>query len=247
MNAMKATRFEFEQRFWIIGLIFFAGFSCYSIDPVNAGNWLQQMLFRTSSETARGRHELQMVFAAATLLVAVSALIRTWAAAYLKADVVHDAKVRTDSVVADGPYRYVRNPLYLALLLMTIGTGLLASRVGLVVLVLGIFLFQLRLIGREEHDLLETQGASYAAYRSAVPALFPSLRPRLAAGETVPRWGQAWLSESFFWGFTAAMGLFAVTLNTRLYYIVTGASLLGYVLLMMVWKRGAVKTEGSVS
>ena len=34
---MRASRFEFEYRFWIIGLIFWIGFYLYRVDPVNSG------------------------------------------------------------------------------------------------------------------------------------------------------------------------------------------------------------------
>jgi protein-S-isoprenylcysteine O-methyltransferase Ste14 len=233
---MKATTFEFRQRFWIISLIFFIGFFCYSIDPVNMGVWLQGMFAGASLETVHSRHELQLIFGLAAVLVALSALLRTWAAAYLQADVVHDSKIRTDSVVADGPYRHLRNPLYLALVLMAAGMGLMASRAGFVVIVAGIFIFQLRLIGREEQDLLKTQGESYAAYRKAVPRLWPSLSPRLPAGGTKPRWAQAWLSESFFWGFAIGSAAFACTLDQKYTLVITGASLAGYILVVFVWK-----------
>ena len=33
--AFRATKFEFEQRFWMIGVIFSAGFWLYAIDKTN--------------------------------------------------------------------------------------------------------------------------------------------------------------------------------------------------------------------
>src|SRR5262250_2812371 len=46
-------------------------------------------------------------------LLGVAAMLRTWASAYLHAEVVYASEVKTEALVADGPYRRVRNPLYL--------------------------------------------------------------------------------------------------------------------------------------
>src|SRR5712692_873879 len=103
---MRATTFEFRQRFWIIAGVFAAGFACYWIDHVNA------------AQALAGGH-VRLVFGLGAGVAALAALIRTWAAAYLRTEVVKDSALHTDRLVADGPYRHVRNPLYL-------GTALLA-------------------------------------------------------------------------------------------------------------------------
>src|SRR3989442_13506873 len=56
----------------------------------------------------------RLLFAFAAFWLVVAALIRTWASSYLRAAVVYAAEVKTESLVADGPYRQVRNPLYFA-------------------------------------------------------------------------------------------------------------------------------------
>jgi hypothetical protein len=164
-------------------------------------------------------------------------LIRTWGTAYLKNEVVRDDVVRADSVVADGPYRYVRNPLYLGSLMMAVGLAPMAPPIGCVVLVGGMAFFFLRLIGREEAFLLEKQGDAYRAYIERVPRLWPALRPRLPAGGTQPRWGQAWAAEMWMWILFAACVVFAATLNPSLFdYIVWGGFAL-YMPLRFVMKR----------
>ncbi|MBA0088129.1 MAG: hypothetical protein HRJ53_24355 [Acidobacteria bacterium Pan2503] len=60
--------------------------------------------------------------------------------------------------MADGPYRHVRNPLYLGTFLMSTGLGFLANRSGFVVLAAGAAIRILRLIGREEAELEKQQG-----------------------------------------------------------------------------------------
>src|SRR5205085_12352115 len=151
-----------------------------AFDEVNAAvGLLSSMGRRNNMDSLRVTHQLQAIFAGAATLVAISAMIRTWATAYLDSDVVHDARLRTEGVVADGPYRYVRNPLYLANVVMTLGMGMMASRLGLVVLVCLNLLFVYRLILREEAELLSKQGERYQQFCNTVPRLWPSLTPRL--------------------------------------------------------------------
>ncbi|MBA3962456.1 MAG: hypothetical protein H0X40_11215 [Chthoniobacterales bacterium] len=75
---------------------------------------------------------------------------------------MHDTGQHSDALVADGPFRYVRNPLYLANPIMAAGIGVLASRAGFIFLVAANCFFVYRLIFREEASLLASQGESYA-------------------------------------------------------------------------------------
>ena len=134
---------------------------------------------------------IRAAFAFAALLVVLAALIRTWAAAYLRSSVVHDGQLHTDALVASGPYRYVRNPLYIGGLLLSVGMGMVASRTGAIVIIGGALAITLALIDAEERHLTAAQGESYAAYRRSVPRLVPSLTPRLPAANLAPRWTHA--------------------------------------------------------
>ena len=142
---MRATAFEFRYRFWFIFLLFWAAFSFYLVDHRSAGVALVRLL----SSGPATESAVHVIFGLAALLIGIAALLRTWAAAYLQSERVHDANLRTEGVVADGPYRHVRNPLYLGNLLLAVGMGLIASRLGFLILVGGHLIFLLRLIGRE--------------------------------------------------------------------------------------------------
>lgn len=227
---MRATKFEFRYRFWIIGLIFWAGFSCYSFDRMNAGEALSRWLVGAPADPHSARFQLviHLVFALGTALAIAAAAIRTWGAAYLKSAVVHDLDFHNEALVADGPYRWVRNPLYLGGVLLGAGMGFLASAAGWFVIVILLYVFYLRLIAREEAELRKTQGEPYAAYCARVPRLWPALWPRVASGGMKPRWKQAFAGESFMWVFAVAIAAFAVTFDQRIAFGIIGIVLFGY-------------------
>ncbi len=235
---MRATDFEFRHRFWIIFLLFWAAFSAYFIDHRIAGAVLARLFLAGGNlKSAAGERTLHAVFFAAALLVGLAALLRSWASAYLRSELVHDPNLRTEGVVADGPYRHLRNPLYFGNLLLAAGMGLLASPLGFLILVAGHVVFLLRLIGREEAELAATQGDSYRAYRAAVPRLWPSLRPRLPSGGREPRWLQGFVGETFLWLLFAGSLYFAITLNGRAIPYVVAVGVAAYFLIRTIQKR----------
>ncbi len=225
---MRATHFEFRHRFWCLGLIFTLGFFCYRWDPRNVVVAALTACGVDAPTAGPGLGILRACFAAGALVAAGGAALRTWAAAYLDSDVVHDPRLHTERVVADGPYRRVRNPLYLGLLLIAVGFSLLASRLGAAVILVGITLFSLRLIGREEDDLRAARGEAYERYRRSVPRLLPAVRPRLPRGGGVPHWAQALAGEAFAWGFAVALAVYAATLRMRPYLWALGGSMAVY-------------------
>ena len=83
-----------------------------------------------------------------------------------------------ERLVVGGAYRYVRNPMYVAVLAAIIGQSLLLGRLGLV-LYAGAVWAAVAVFVRfyEEPTLARRFGADYEAYRRAVPAWLPRLRP----------------------------------------------------------------------
>ncbi len=81
-------------------------------------------------------------------------------------------------LVVGGLYRYVRNPMYLALVTAIAGQALLFGQLGLLlyaVAILGITFGFVRLY--EEPALAAQFGDEYERYRHAVPGWWPRLRP----------------------------------------------------------------------
>jgi protein-S-isoprenylcysteine O-methyltransferase Ste14 len=241
---MRATKFEFEQRFWIFGAIFWIGFGLYGIDHKNFAVGLLQII-APSMDDAHATVVVRLFFCFGAILVFFAAWIRTWATSYLRAEVVHDTIQHSESLVAAGPYRHVRNPLYFANLFMAAGAGVMASRIGWAFMVMAMWLFNYRLILREEEGLRTTQGPSYAAYLKAVPRLWPSLTPRVPSAAEAPRWGQAFAAEMIFWIFGGAGLCFAITLNPRIAGIVLASGFAFYFIVLPILKKRAARDASS--
>lgn len=81
-------------------------------------------------------------------------------------------------LVLGGLYRYVRNPMYVAVVSAIAGEALLLGQLSL--LIYGAVVFGIMagfVYFYEEPDLSERFGAEYDEYRKAVPAWWPRLRP----------------------------------------------------------------------
>jgi len=220
---MHATNWEFRNRALIFGLILAFAFQFYFVDHHNAAEALAKPLAATLG--ANSDLTVRALLALGTLLVVVAALLRTWASAYLQAEVVYAGEVKSASLVADGPYRHVRNPLYFANVLMAIGMGVLTSRIGFFVLFGLMAVFCYRLILREEAELSAAQGGRYQQYREAVPRLWPSLRSCVASAEGRANWASGFKSEFWYWGLALALVVFAITLRTLLFFLILGGSI----------------------
>lgn len=155
-----------------------------------------------------------MSLASATLTVTIlavacavaAAVWRAWGTAYLHAAVVYDDHMHADQVIADGPFRRVRNPLYFGTLLHLLALSILMSPSGAVFAVLTALIFQSLLVAGEERLLLAQRGEQYTAYIKTVPRWIPTLRTKIASSRARPRWGPALLGE-FYFGAVAAIFL----------------------------------------
>ena len=83
-----------------------------------------------------------------------------------------------DRLVVGGEYRYVRNPMYVAVTATILGQALLLWRpVLLIYAAVVATAFVAFVLGYEQPTLSRQFGASYEAYRRAVPAWWPRWRP----------------------------------------------------------------------
>ena len=197
---MKATAFEFRFRFIIILLLYAVGFwvpwtwtAGHYLPPASTA-WLG-----LSTALARWGMDLEAATWLVTGLAIVAGLaggwLRLWGTAYLSASVVHSGAMHGDQIMAAGPYRYVRNPLYLGSFFLAVSIAILMPPSGAVVFLVLIALFYFRLILGEEAFLASQQGQPYLEYKKQVPRLIPSLRARIGQQAAQPQWGISLVSE----------------------------------------------------
>ena len=200
---MIATAIEFRLRYVIFLVLWVLGFTSpwdrlLHLDSIRTWQFLAAWPARSG----------WMSFSAATLAVLIvgilcaflAAALRTWAAAYLGAFLTHDNAMHGDRIVSAGPYRYLRNPLYLGAFLHTLALALLMPPSGAIFCILAIGLFEGHLIAGEERFLTAKLGESYLAYCAKVPRILPSVARRIAASTLRPHWPAAFLGEIYFWG-----------------------------------------------
>jgi protein-S-isoprenylcysteine O-methyltransferase Ste14 len=84
----------------------------------------------------------------------------------------------TERLVAGGTYRYVRNPMYLAVGALIVGQALVLGQAGLLVYAAAFGAAVAAFVhGYEEPVLAQRFGPEYEGYRRAVPAWWPRLTP----------------------------------------------------------------------
>ena len=217
-SLANASVFEFKHRDIIIRLIYLIAVLCYLFDPAMVASLLAERLATQFGVLAeRAKHAV--LFAGAGL-VGLAVLIRTWATAYLRYDVMRNPRIHTDRLISEGPFGHLRNPLYFGNLLMVAGVSLSMSRSGLVVLVVGSLLFIHRLIGREESELAQTHGESFRDYCTAVPRWVPSLKPPKCMTGHIPSFKNGVVGELFLWIIALALTAYAAIFDSRLFGII---------------------------
>lgn len=84
----------------------------------------------------------------------------------------------TEHLVVSGPNRYIRNPMYFGLIVVLLGQTLLFGHAALLWYTAAAWLVTAAFVRWYEEPTLTRQfGADYCAYRRAVPAWWPRLRP----------------------------------------------------------------------
>jgi protein-S-isoprenylcysteine O-methyltransferase Ste14 len=84
----------------------------------------------------------------------------------------------TRHLVVSGPYRHVRNPMYVSVLAVILGQGLLLPSEGVLLYGALVFLaFHAFVLAYEEPTLRRKYGPEYEAFCRHVPRWIPRLRP----------------------------------------------------------------------
>ena len=221
---MQATHFEYRFRFAIHALIYILGFTApwlfaRSLTGVPGFTTSSTWLVISTSLTKQG----WLAFDAATvtllvialLLTGLGAWLRVWGSAYVGSSIVKSPSMHGEAMLADGPYRRTRNPLYLGTLLHTLGVTLLMPPSGAVFSVVLLWVFQVRLALAEEPFLAARFGQAYLDYKKAVPRFLPATKPQIAAAVARPHWIQAMLGEIYFLAMFLVLAIFGWSFNAQ--------------------------------
>jgi protein-S-isoprenylcysteine O-methyltransferase Ste14 len=216
---MKATALEFRFRLWLSFAIIALGFWAPWIEPLGWSRhtklwlWLGFELGGLGISSTAG---IEIVTVLAIVAAAVAFLLRLWGTAYLGTRTVFNAEMKAGQVLADGPYRHLRNPLYLGSFLTIVAMSVLMPPSGAIVSLALLAVFLVRLILGEEAFLKPQLGEPYAAYLKAVPRIFPSPWPRVAPSGGKPDFLRALIGELFPLGVLVSFAVFSWQYNSDL-------------------------------
>jgi protein-S-isoprenylcysteine O-methyltransferase Ste14 len=112
----------------------------------------------------------------AVTFVAAALLIHSFARFVIEGSGTPSPSAPTERLVVGGLYRYVRNPMYLAVLSAILGQALLLGQAVLLPYAVVVMAAVVSFVHwYEEPTLSERYGPAYDAYRTSVPGWFPRL------------------------------------------------------------------------
>jgi protein-S-isoprenylcysteine O-methyltransferase Ste14 len=221
---MQATGFEYRFRFPIHAVIYVLGFTAPwifvpALADVPGFTGSSTWLIFSSMLASQG----WLTFSAATIVLllvallftAFGAVLRIWGSAYVGSSVVKSPTMHGAAMLADGPYRRTRNPLYLGTLLHTLGVAILMPPSGALFAVVLLWIFQVRLALAEEPFLAARFGQPYLDYKAAVSRFLPSLTPQVPAAGAQPHWIQSLLGEIYFPAAFFVLAIFGWSFNAQ--------------------------------
>jgi len=230
---MGATRFEYRFRFILHAVIYILCFwspwtQWLGLRDISAWVWIAQQL---------SEHGWLKFFAAtdsilvlALVFTGLGAWFRFWGSAYVGSSVVASRDMHSQRMLADGPYRRTRNPLYLGTLLHTIGISILMPVSGAALCIVLIWVLQVRLALAEEPFLAQRFGEPYITYKNTVPRFLPSPTPLVPPAGQQPHWLQSLAGELYFvavffilailgWGFNSRPIMRGILISLGVWFI----------------------------
>ena len=201
---MGATKIEFRLRVAIIAVVLTLGFWSPWIELWGIGHRAPLMARLAFEMTRLGLFRfavsVPVVIVLAAIIAAISVVLRVWGTAWLGTNKVLHGQMKAGAVMADGPYRYVRNPLYIGSWCMFAAMAFVMPATGAAFAMILLTAFLWRLILGEEAFLAGQLGQPYQDYLRAVPRLIPRLRIKLWPNGIQPtgrkpHWLRAILSE----------------------------------------------------
>ncbi len=213
---MGASKLEYRLRYVLHGLIYVLGLWPFweSWLGLSGKSWWLPTAMQMNREGWLGLYPATVLLLLLSIVfTALGAWLRVWGAAYVGAGVVNSPEMHGQALLADGPYRHSRNPLYLGTLLHTVGLALLMPPAGAVFAIAAIWILQVRLALAEESFLAARFGEAYREYTERVPRFLPSPKAMVLSTGQHAQWLQAVLGESYMIGVVITLVAFGWDFN----------------------------------
>lgn len=140
--------------------------------------WFYPLQRRQFSALTIGAEAAEWGFTAVTVLLAIGSvwLVNAAARRLGKQWALTARVLEGHTLIQDGPYRFVRNPIYTGMLGLLLATGLASGRwISLFVAAVLFFAGTYIRISSEEKLLGQVFGPEFEAYKRKVPALIPGI------------------------------------------------------------------------
>ena len=214
---MRSGSFVFRFRMVFMAVIIGLGFSAPWVELWGVGSRITLLEWLALEMSRLGLVSFSVatpaVIVSGALVAAVGAWLRIWGSAWLGHGVVINHNMQGAALMADGPFRYVRNPLYMGMYLWVAALCLMMPATGALFVLVAVPVLIGVLIAGEESFLAASLGAPYKDYMLMVPRLFPRLRTIIGPSGNKPHWGQAVLSEINPIGVFFAIAVFSWSYN----------------------------------
>jgi protein-S-isoprenylcysteine O-methyltransferase Ste14 len=120
----------------------------------------------------------RMTLGGVLLVLAIVALVRAFARFVMEGEGTPAPVAPTERLVVGGEYRFVRNPMYLAVMTAILGQAMIFGSAALVLYAIAVWAVMAAFVHwYEEPVLLERYGDEYERYSQAVRAWVPRLHP----------------------------------------------------------------------
>lgn len=209
----RMHKFEFDYRLQITVFIS----ACTLVTPMFYDSRLHGFIDDDIAGTVAAKSH---VFYCIAFVCLAAFILRAWGAAYVSSYAVMKKEVHTEKLIIGGPYKYVRNPLYLADIIGGIAIAAAFPIQGFLIMAISLPLHSLLIAGYEEKQLLASHGSKYAAYIQKVWRFIPRITPfdcrqnNIECADVKPDFIDGILSNLYFIGLAAAFAIAAAISET---------------------------------
>ncbi|RPI13629.1 MAG: isoprenylcysteine carboxylmethyltransferase family protein [Ignavibacteriae bacterium] len=133
------------------------------------------------------------------IIAIIGELIRFWGVSYAGGE-TRTTKVGASNLVTQGPFAFIRNPLYLGNIFLYFGISIMANSLFPYLQIIGLIYFSIQyyyIIKEEESFLREKFKDKYEDYYSNVNSIIPSFKPYNESKQSniKPNYKDAYVSE----------------------------------------------------